>query len=221
MNCFLFKKAVWMLPALLILLATGCNREGSLAEAAAGGDIEAQYELAVFYSEQDPPQKTKSYEWMKRAAASRYTPAMKKLAEYYLIGYGTPVNYPRVSDWLTRYYEHDRNSADALAVGRKILIGASSRADVIAGFILFRIALNLENQSGTGDSELATAAGSELLIHAQKFFSWLLAARNYADAGKVMEFVDRVTKEYPVSFPENAAAVVKKMNADYNEHLEK
>ena len=210
-----------MLPVLLVLAVSGCNKEGRLAEAASGGDIEAQYDLAIYYSEQEPPQKTKAYEWMKRAAASRYTPAMKKLAEYYLIGYGTPVNYPRVSDWLTRYYEHDRNSADALEVGRKILIGASSRADVIAGFILFRIALTLENQNGSGSSELATAAGSELLIHAQKFFTWLLAARNYADAGKVMEFVDRIIKEYPASFPENAALVVKKMNADYNEHLEK
>ena len=210
-----------MLPALLVLTVAGCNPEGRLAEAAAGGDIEAQYELAIYYSEQEPPQKNKAYEWMKRAAASRYTPAMKKLAEYYLTGYGTPVNYPRVSEWLTRYYEHDRNSADALEVGRKVLIGASSRADAIAGFILFRIALTIENQNGEGASELASAAGSELLTHAQKFFTWLLAARNYADAGKVIDFTDRIIKEYPASFPENAAAVVKKMRVDYNEHLEK
>ena len=221
MTCALLKKTVWLLPVLMVLAAAGCNKEGRLAEAASQGDIEAQYELAIFYSEQEPAQKTKSYEWMKRAAASRYTPAMKKLAEYYLTGYGTPVNYPRVADWLTRYYEYDRNSEDALAVGRKILIGASSRADAIAGFLLFRIALMLENQNGEGDSELAMAAGVELITHAQKFFSWLLAARNYADAGKILEFTDRMIKEYPQSFPDNSAVVIKKMYAEFNAHLER
>ena len=76
-----YKKTVAMCFAATASIAffTGCNTEKALAEAAANGEVESQYELALYYNELDTPQPTKSFEWMKRAAGSRFSPAMKEL----------------------------------------------------------------------------------------------------------------------------------------------
>ena len=202
----------------VLAFSTGCNTEGQLAKAASSGDVLAQYDLAEYYRNLDVPQKTKSFEWMKRAAQSRYIPAMKDLAHFYLIGYGTEVNYPEASNWLQRYYEHHQDSEEALKNARDILLGASSRADVVAGFALYKITIMLENQEGDGDEEIATAAASEVTIHTKKVFNWLIASRSYVDAKKLIDYVEKCIAEYPESFSQdnrNSVALLRKQLDKY------
>ena len=195
-----FRKYFFLTAGLACLIFSGCNPEARLAEAADNGEVMAQYELAIYYSELKPPQKTKSFEWMKRAAVSRYQPAIKKLAEYYLTGYGTPVNYPRVAQWLSRYFEKDRNSAQALDAGKKILLHSTKVKELAAGLILCKIALTIENQERGASSPIARSAANAIRSCINLFFYRLLEERNYADAEKLLEFVQKIHGEYPGSF---------------------
>jgi len=203
-----------------LLALAGCNTESSLSEAAANGEVEAQYDLAIYYSELESPQQAKAFDWMKRAAGSRFRPAMKKLAEYYLAGYGTEVNYQQAAEWFRRYLETTRSSEEALFNARKILLGADNRQDTIAGFTLFKMAIMHENQDGRPDSDIARAAAGEMMTHTGKLFNWLLAARNYTDAGKLLEYVEKCHKEYPQAFADNSGKLLQDMRSNFIKHLE-
>ena len=203
----------------MILIFSGCNTEARLAEAADRGDVIAQYDLAVYYSELDPPQKTKSFEWMKRAAISRYKPAIKKLAEYYLTGYGTPVNYPRVAEWLSRYFEKDRDSAQALDAGNKILSSSTEVNGLAAGLILCKIALTIENQEGDATSKTARSAADAIRFCVNKFFYRLLLERNYTGAEKLLEFARKIHQEYPASFNDEISKDLQQMQEIFTEKI--
>ena len=210
-----FRKWIFSAAGLACLIFSGCSPEARLAEAADNGEVQAQYELAVYYSELDPPHKTKSFEWMKRAAISRYAPAMKKLAEYYLHGYGTPVNYSRVAEWLTRCFEKERNSVKALEAGQAILSRSVAGKDLVAGLLLCKIALTIENQNGDPTSETALSAAKSISSCIKEFFYRLLVERNYADAEKLLQFVQKIYGEYPSSFHKEMQQDLQRMHAAF------
>ena len=214
-----FRKYFFLTAGLTCLIFSGCNPEARLAEAADRGEVMAQYELAIYYSELKPPQKTKSFEWMKRAAISRYQPAIKKLAEYYLTGYGTPVNYPRVAEWLSRYFEKNRNSAQALDAGKKILLHSTKVKELAAGLILCKIALTIENQEGEASSKIARSAADAIQFCINKFFYRLLLERNYNGAEKLLEFVRKVHREYPGSFSDEISKDLQQMQETFTEKI--
>ena len=203
-----------------LFLLTGCNTEARLSEAASKGDVYAQYDLAEYYSQLDLPQKHKAFQWMNRAASSRYLPAMKKLAEYYLKGYGTAVDYPKAAMLFERYYEQKRDSEDALYHGRQIMVGASSRADVVAGFTLYRITIMLENIEGNGDMKLARTAAEEMTIHTRKTINWLIASRNYVGAKKMIDFTINCMNEYPNSFTEDMHESLNALRKEVSKYIE-
>ena len=209
-----------ILSGVFCLFLTGCNPEARLLTAAGNGDVEAQYELAVYYSQLTPPKKYQSFEWMKQAAVSRYSPAMKKLAEYYLTGYGTKPDYQRVADWLTRYFEKNNNSEEALNIAKTILGKSTTRQDIVAGFILCKIVLTLENTKGETESDIAKEAAGTLLFNLNRVFKQLLEQRNFADAEKSLIFAQKITLMFPDSFPVNVQLQIQKMQKELTDSIE-
>ncbi|MBR2364849.1 MAG: sel1 repeat family protein [Lentisphaeria bacterium] len=199
---------------------SGCSTEQQLVEAAARGEVKAQYDLAIYYSQLEKPQKNKAFDWMKQAAICRYRPAMRKLARYYLTGYGTEVNYQNASKWIRRYLETYRSSEEALRIAQEILMGASSRQDLIAGFALYQMAVMYETQAARSTSEIARTAAKEIMLHACKAFNWMLNARNYVDAGKLLEFTEKCYREYGESFPAETAEQLNKMRRSFDSSFE-
>ena len=209
-----------LFSGIILFVLSGCNPEARLAADASRGDVQSQYDLSEYYSELDIPQKTKAFQWMERAASSRYLPAMKKLAGFYLKGYGTKVDYPKAAMWFQRYYELKGDSEEALFNGRQIMLGASSRADVVAGFTLYRIAIMLENLEGDGELELARTAAEEMTIHTKKTVNWLLSSRNYMDAKKMVYFTGTCMKEYPSSFTKEMNESLEEIRKEIAKYIE-
>lgn len=216
-----FRTGMLFLTCCFILgISSACNREGRLVAAASRGEVESQYDLALYYSSKDIPQKSKSFEWMRRAALSRYRPAMRNLAEYYVLGFGTDVDYEQAVRWYSRYFEIERNGGEVLEKAKQILAGAISRKDVIAGFQLLQMSIEFETQSNNGGSDVAVAAATEMMNNAKKVFKWLLDARNYSDAGRLLEYTENCFKEYPESFEKGTAEQLKKMRKQFVFHIE-
>ena len=147
---------------------------------------------------------------MKRAAGSRYHPAMKKLAQYYLHGFGTEKNYEQASVWFGRYLGRERNSREALENARTILKRAEKRIDFIAGFSLLKIAVEVECQAGRCDSEIAQTAAEEMLICTKKKFYELMDRRNYNDAQRLLDYCRDVYRDSPGAFSKHTHEILRK-----------
>ena len=157
---------------------------------------------------------------MKRAAGSRYSPAMKKLAEYYLTGYGTEPDYQRVADWLLRYFEKNNNSAEALNIAKVILAKSATRQTVIAGFALCETVLKLENRNGEIESDIAKEAAGMLLFNLTRVFKTLLEQRNFDDAERSLCFAQRIIQLFPNAFPEDIPEQIEKMQKELNDGID-
>ncbi len=197
MNTALFRWAASCAAAGMLL--AGCRQETSLLQDAGRGEVDAQYELALLYNESDPPRPDKAFEWMKHAAESRYRPAMKKLSEYYLAGYGTPRNFDLSAMWLRRYLDAVSDSIEALNSGRRILNEAEGR-ETLPGFTLLRIAIQQEVRAGTPDSATVQAAVVEFSNGMTKSGAYLLRKRDWAGARKLLDYAVQVQQEYPHIF---------------------
>lgn len=186
------------LTVLVGVFLAGCGYEARMLGAAERGEVIPQYDLAVYYREER--QERKSFQWMKRAAESRYRPAMRELSGYYLRGYGTPKNVYDSAKWLRRYLNAVTDGDLAYDTADQILQEATGK-EAMQGLLLLALAIEQEYKDDDRDSEVVRNARARIMEQMEKICRYWLANQSPESAREVLDYCITVAEKYPDAFP--------------------